>query len=136
MNADSGPENTSDHAFWEFVNIMQDVPADDDHELHKEIEPGHGEILTFVEDLADFLEYQDLMQLTETLEIGSDTKTDKQEEHLYENSRITVAESLMLTMAFVMRHKLPIVASEDLLSLLELHCPKDNNAVKRLSTFR
>ena len=55
---------------------------------------------------------------------------------LYQDSRITVGESLALTMAFIVWHKLSTVASNDLISLLELHCPKENNAVKGLSQFK
>ena len=55
---------------------------------------------------------------------------------LYENARVTVGESLLLTMAFIMRYKLSMVASDDLLKLLELHCPMSSLAVKEMSKFR
>ena len=73
----------------------------------------------------------------EKVALGVKETEDKSIEHelLYQDSRITVGESLALTMAF-MRHKLSMVASNDLISLLELHCPKENNAVKGLSQFK
>lgn len=69
---------------------------------------------------------------------GVEETKDESIEHelLYQDSRITVGESLALTMAFIMRHKLSMVATNDLISLLELHCPKENNAVKGLSQFK
>lgn len=52
-----------------------------------------------------------------------------EDEMLYEHgARITVGESLVLTMAFIMRHKLSIVASRDLITLLELHCPEKQSS--------
>lgn len=43
---------------------------------------------------------------------------------------------LLLTMAFIMRHKLSMVASDDLITLLKLPYPAENNAVKGLGKFK
>lgn len=63
------------------------------------------------------------------MEETEDRNTGTEREMLYENGRITVGENLLLTMAFIMRHKLSMVASCNLITLLELHCPEKNNAV-------
>ena len=86
------------------------------------------------EELADLIEEVEV----EKLDVGTSEETSdgNLENQLYENGRITVGESLLLIMAFIVRHKLSMVATNDLISLLELHCPKDNNAVKGLSKFR
>ena len=63
-------------------------------------------------------------------------KEEVEQELLYDNAQITLGESLLLTMAFIVRHKLSMVASDDLIALLELHCPQNNNTVKGLKKFR
>lgn len=88
----------------------------------------------YAEEVASLIEEIEV----EKVAFGVEETKDKSTEHelLYQDSRITVGESLALTMAFIMRHKLSMVASNDLISLLELHCPKENNAVKALSQFK
>lgn len=134
----SGSEN-DDHVFSEFVNLIQDIPAYNG-ESHEERDGAHEEtsheenLVSFTEEVADLIE-----EIKEE-NINVDTEETKsrniEDELLYDNGRITVGESLLLTMALIMRHKLSMVASDDLITLLELHCPKENNAVKGLSKFR
>lgn len=96
------------------------------------VEDAYQEVLT--EDVADLLE--EIEVENPAVNIEETRNTNAENELLYENSRITVGESLLLIMAFIMRHKLSLVASEDLISLVELHCPGQNNALKGLSRFR
>ena len=128
-------ENAADHKFNEFVSLMQDIPANEEFP---------EESNTVQEEIPDTYMYaEEVPSLIEEIEVekvafGVEETKDKSTEHklLYQDSRITVGESLALTMAFIMRHKLSMVASNDLISLLELHCPKENNAVKALSQFK
>lgn len=132
MTSCSGSENTG-HVFNEFVDLMQEMSANE--ESDEEIsEPGDEIQLTITDEVADVIEKIEV----ENVELHTEETGDQNAESglLFENARITVGESLLLTMAFIMRHKLSMVASDDLISLLELHCPKDNNAVKTLSKFR
>lgn len=96
------------------------------------VEDAYQEVLT--EDVADLLE--EIEVENPAVNIEETRNTNAENELLYENSRITVGESLLLVMAFIMRYKLSLVASEDLISLGELHCPGQNNALKGLSRFR
>lgn len=114
---------------------MQDISANANEEVHEESTSVHDEIQgTFTEELADLIEEIEVEKVVAGTE---ETKEESiEDELLYEDSRITVGESLLLTMAFIMRHKMSMVASNDLISLLELHCPKENNTVKGMSQFR
>ena len=103
---------------------MQEMSANE--ECDEEVgEPGDEIQLTITDEVADLIEKIEV----ENVKLHTEETGD-------ENARITVGESLLLTMAFIMRPKLSMVASDDLISLLELCCPKDNNAVKTLSKFR
>lgn len=55
---------------------------------------------------------------------------------LYQNSPVTVAESSLLLMAFAVRHKLSGLALEDLLELIQFHCPKPNECITELKEFQ
>ena len=54
---------------------------------------------------------------------------------LYQDSPLSVAESSLLLMAFSVRHKLSGVALEDLLELIQLHCPKPNKCITELKDW-
>lgn len=128
-------ENAADHKFDEFVNLMQDIPANE--EFPEESNTVHEEIpdtYLYAEQLASLIEEIEVEKVAMGVEETEDESTEL--ELLYEDSRITVGKSLALIMAFIMQHKLSMVASNDLISLLELHCPKENNAVKGLSQFK
>lgn len=60
----------------------------------------------------------------------------RDEQALYQDSPLTVAESSLLLMAFSVRHKLSGVALEDLLELIQLHCPKPNKCITELKEFQ
>lgn len=55
---------------------------------------------------------------------------------LYINAPVTVAESSLLLMAFAVRHKLSGIALEDLLELINFHCPKPNRCITELKEFQ
>ena len=99
---------------------MQEMSANE--ESDEEIsEPGDEIQLTITDEVADLIEKIEV----ENVELHTEETGDQNAGSglLFENARITVGESLLLTMAFIMRHKLSMVASDDLISLLELHCP-------------
>lgn len=128
-------ESAAADEFNEFVSLMQDISAneeflEDSNTAHEEI----SDTYVYTEELASLIEEIEVDKVAWGLKETKDESTES--ELLYEGSRITVGESLALTMAFIMRHKLSMVASNDLISLLELHCPKENNAVKGLSQFK
>lgn len=58
------------------------------------------------------------------------------QDEMYPGSRLTINESLLLTMAFATRHKLSLAGTEDLLQLLDLHCPENNKFVKDIGKFQ
>ncbi|KAK2562534.1 hypothetical protein P5673_014210 [Acropora cervicornis] len=60
----------------------------------------------------------------------------RDEQALYQDSPLSVAESSLLLMAFSVRHKLSGVALEDLLELIQLHCPKPNKCITELKEFQ
>ena len=55
---------------------------------------------------------------------------------LYQDSSLSVSESSLLVMAFAVRHKLSGVALEDLLELIQLHCPKPNKCITEMKEFQ
>lgn len=121
-------ESCVDQVFNAFVNLMQEIAANQD--LHEDGEAAH-EVNhgPFTEEVADLIEDISVEQATIDMEETEDRNTGTEREMLYENGRITVGENLLLTMAFIMGHKLSMVASRDLITLLELHCPEKDNAV-------
>ena len=128
-------ENSADHKFNEFVSLMQEIPANE--EFREESNTVHKEITDtymYTEELARLIEEIEVEKVALGVEETKDEGTEL--ELLYEYSRITVGESLALIMAFIMRHKLSMFAPDVLISLLELHCPKENNAAKGLSQFK
>lgn len=60
----------------------------------------------------------------------------RDDQALYQDSPLSVAESCLLLMAFSVRHKLSGVALEDLLELIQLHCPKPNKCITELKEFQ
>lgn len=54
----------------------------------------------------------------------------------YEGTQITCSESLLLTMAFTLRHKISLAAVVDLLELLRIHCPEVNLVVPNIAKFQ
>lgn len=119
----------------EFVSLMQDIPANEEFpEESNTVQEEIPDTYMYAEEVASLIEEIEVEKVAFGVEETKDKSTER--ELLYQDSRITVGESLALTMAFIMRHKLSMVASNDLISLLELHCPKENNAVKALSQFK
>ncbi|KAH0534694.1 hypothetical protein KQX54_007009 [Cotesia glomerata] len=55
---------------------------------------------------------------------------------LYENAPLTLGESLLCILTFMIRHKTPKVMLADLLSLIYVHCRKPNFCIKTLYFFQ
>ena len=60
---------------------------------------------------------------------------DIDDQPIYLDAPVTVAESSLLLMAFAVRHKLSGIALEDLLELIHFHCPKPNKCITELKVF-
>lgn len=93
-------ESADDHVFSDFVNLMQDIPPNED-QLHEDRETAHEENqVTFTEELSDLIEEIEV----ENARVDTEEPKNQNAEHelLYENERITVRESLLITMAVIM----------------------------------
>ncbi|KAJ1520365.1 hypothetical protein ONE63_003500 [Megalurothrips usitatus] len=55
---------------------------------------------------------------------------------LYDGARVTVGESLLLVLTFILSHRLTGLCLSDLLSLIEIHCAPNNRCVKTLYMFK
>ncbi|XP_070174358.1 uncharacterized protein [Littorina saxatilis] len=66
---------------------------------------------------------------------ADDKKPTSVDELLYDGARLTVACSMLLIIAFVMRHGLTGQAMADLLALIEMHCVVPNLCRKTLKMF-
>ena len=97
-------ENAADHKFNEFVSLMQDIPANEEFpEESNAVQEEISDMYIYTEELASLIEEIEV----EKVALGVKETEDKsiEQELLYQDSRITVGESLALTMAFIMRHK-------------------------------
>ena len=130
------PQEDEDE-FLTIVKLIHSVPAvnDEIYEIENKstVDNRHFQV-EFTEEIANLVEEIEMEEIK--LTVDESQKQASENELLYENARVTVGESLLLVMAFIMRHNLSMVASSDLLELLELHCPKENRAVKELSRFQ
>ena len=61
---------------------------------------------------------------------------DIDDQSIYLDAPVTVADSSLLLMAFAVRHKLSGIALEDLLELIHFHCPKPNKCITELKEFQ
>ena len=61
---------------------------------------------------------------------------EQEENSLFEGAQINQKESMLLIMTFALRHGLSGHALDDLLSLIQLHCPAPNNLRASLKGFR
>ena len=87
--------------------------------------------LNFNEEIPDMESFRK----TPSAATSSEEKSPKDEQALYQDSPITLGESSLLLMAFSVRHKLSGIALEDLLELIQLHCPKPNRCITELKEF-
>ena len=81
--------------------------------------------------VSDYEDHEDLDLLCENCESESD-------DILYPGAPLTSTMSVVLLLTFVMKHKLTCEAFNDLLSVIEAHCPRPNNckkSVKKLLEF-
>lgn len=122
---------------WDNMSCDGELHADGDcfetanSEKALELSPFHEDPLlcdlTFNEEIPDMECFRETSQ-EETL------RDDNQP--LYQDSQISIAESSLLLMAFSVRHKLSGVALQDLLELIQLHCPKLNKCTTELKDFQ
>lgn len=74
----------------------------------------------------------------ENLDMTSEQHESKPDDVLYSGAPITSSTSFVLLLTFVMKHKLTREAFNDLLLVIEAHCPRPNNcktSVKKLLEF-
>ena len=64
---------------------------------------------------------------TENLELASKQCESESDNSLYSGFLLTTSTSVVLSLTFVMRHKLTRAAFNDLLSVIEAHCMRPNN---------
>jgi hypothetical protein len=90
----SSAESVTGHLYNDFFTLMQGIPANE--ELPDESDTVHEEFqVTFTEELADLTEEIEVENVAMGIE---ETKEgNKEHELLYEDSRITVGESLLLS---------------------------------------
>lgn len=82
--------------------------------------------------VSDYEDQEDLELPSENCESESD------DDILYPGAPLTSSSSVVLLLTFVMKHKLTREAFNDLLSVIEAHCPRPNNcktSVKKLLEF-
>ena len=74
----------------------------------------------------------------DNLDMTSEKHESKPEDVLYSGAPLTSSTSFVLLLTFVMKHKLTREAFNDLLLVIEAHCPRPNNcktSVKKLLEF-
>ncbi|KAJ7375918.1 hypothetical protein OS493_038087 [Desmophyllum pertusum] len=86
-------------------------------------------------DLGDVIDETDLLEelrnLSKFQEVAAESENSKSsDDRLFHNSQLSVKESVILLLGFVTRHQLSGVAIEDILSYINLVCPKENNLPK------
>ena len=69
----------------------------------------------------------------ENLELASEQCEPEANDSLYSGAPLTTSTSVVLLLTFAMRHKLTRAAFNDLLSVIEAHCPRPNNCKTSVS---
>ena len=119
--------------WWNIVpHESSDSEVDDDAYV-----PGHSahDGLLNADDIGDLIDGSDLLEELRTLnniqEATAETQSSKEsDELLFSNSQLSVKESVILILGIVTRHQLSGVAINDILSFINLVCPKDNKMPK------
>ena len=110
-------------------NCFEKLPTDEDYELY----PLNGgsliDNLTCGDEIPDMDSFREKSASSQENTVGDD-------QPLYQDSSLSISESSLLVMAFVVRHKLSGVALEDLLELIHLHCPKPNKCITEMKEFQ
>ena len=81
--------------------------------------------------LQTFSDYED----HEVLELESKQCEPEPDCALYSGAPLTSSSSIVLLLSFVMKHKLTREAFNDLLSVIEAHCPRPNNCKTSVKTL-
>ena len=128
--------------FWQNISCAFEVPESDycfenKKYLHneKDMELSYFDQDPLLADLEFSGDIPDMECFKETSSACQE-ETIKDNLPLYKDSSISVGESSLLLMAFAVRHKLSGVALEDLLELINFHCPKPNNCITELKEFQ
>lgn len=129
------PANDESVPFMSVMNLIQDCSYP---HLNEEADTGEGTNEFKYETQVELTEdIADLMEEIEIEDASAKTQDENNESNLlYEQAKVTVGESLLLIMTFSIRHKLSMVATADLLRLIELHCPLSNLAITEMRKFR
>ena len=127
---------------------VQEILETRDLELGRvlDVETSDYELLTTSTSYARFLREDDDASLDsvsdyedhEDLELPSENCESESNDILYSGAPLTSSTSVVLLLTFVMKHKLTREAFNDLLSVIEAHCPRPNNcktSVKKLLKF-
>lgn len=104
-------------------------PSDEDHELYSLNGGSLIDNLTSSDEIPDMDAFREISASSQENTVGDD-------QPLYQNSSLSISESSLLIMAFAVRHKLSGVALEDLLELIDLHCPKPNKCITEMKEFQ
>lgn len=91
------------------------------------------DLTTFLEDFEE--DYSVCIDESTIMEDSTDSVSTNSD-LLYEGAQITCNESLLLTMAFSLRHKISMTAVADLIELLRIHCPEENSLVSNIAQFQ
>lgn len=120
--------------WWNIVpHESSDSEYDDDEEedgVHMHQDRNTTSLLfSDVEDLIDETDLlEELRNLSKLQQDASESENSKSSDDLlFDNSQLTVKESVILLLGIVTRHQLSGVAVEDILSYINLVCPKENN---------
>lgn len=113
------------------VGPHQDLTNEDDNE---EECCGNSDLTTFLEDFEE--DYSVCIDESTITEDSTDESVSTKSDLLYEGAQITCNESLLLTMAFSLRHKISMTAVGDLIELLRIHCPEENSLVSKIAQFQ
>ena len=122
----------------EWWNIVRPESLDLDGEQYDDVSV-HGDSNTFLNSdeihIEDFIDGSDLLEELRTLndlqEASAQTAySDKSDDKLFSNSQLSVKETVVLLLGIVTRHQLSGVALEDVLSFINLICPKENKMPK------
>lgn len=124
-------------------NDFERIDDDDDHSCLPELIYGLDENTEFFdwdETTVSGLESEIESNSTTILESAAancpDDESDGSDSPLYEGARLTVSESLLLTMTFAVTYNLTGEALSSLLLLLNLHCLHPNKCLTSLYKFR
>lgn len=137
-NTDEGDEAVQHQSLWNELALNDE---EDDDPCFANIcgFDENTEFINWEETTASSLESEtenSSATLLSSAECEDDKESDDGDSPLYDGARLTVAESLLLTMTFAVSYNLTGEALGSLLLLLNLHCLQPNKCVTSLYKFR